>query len=285
VQRIKELHYERAQALVDRMLVDRASAAMGHRFQAWAKMSVGERATVEKEKTQDVLQQTIKTRADKSRKDATNLLNRLSVLGERSFMMLVVRNWSHHLRQVNKDTAAAQKVQFMMREHKKEAIRFLEKGLAAAAMDLLLIMFTDWASQLCTAKQARESKAAAEAELQNYKRRKGEEAFVLAKHVLVQRERALMSQVMRHFIMQARNARAAHVHDSEVKAKVNKLEAEITALRANLDVTVEDLEDVTDELQASRQKNQALKQQFKNIMALQQNIDESITELERDADE
>jgi len=52
-----------------------------------------------------------------------------------------------------------------------------------------------------------------------------------------------------------------------------------------LDVTVEDLEDVTDELQASRQKNQALKQQFKNIMALQQNIDESITELERDADE
>merc|ERR1712151_686319 len=122
---------------------------MRHKIQAWAKMAVGERATVEKEKTRGSMQQTLKTRANKSKHDATNLLNRLSAVGERSFMTLVLRNWSHHLRQVQKDRAAAQKVQSMMWEHKEEAIRFLEKGMAASAMDLLLIIFADWASQLC----------------------------------------------------------------------------------------------------------------------------------------
>jgi len=284
VQRVKELHYNRAEAVVNRMLVDRALAATQHKFQAWAKMAVGERATVEKEKTQNVLQRTMELRASKAKNDATSVLNRLSVVGERDFMISVVRNWSHHVRQVKKDRAAAQKVQSMMMEHKQEAIRFLERGLAASAMDLLLITFVDWASQLRAAKQARESKAKAEAELKAYKRRKRDESFVLGKHVLVQRARALISQVIRFWTMQAQSARVARIHDSEVKAKVNKLEAEITALRANLDVTIEDLDEVTEELQASQQKNQALKQQFRNIMALQQNIDESISELERDAD-
>jgi len=284
VQKIRTLHYARAEAIVDRMLVERASASMQHKFQAWAKMVGGERAIAEQEKAQEVLQHTIKRRANKTKKDATNLLNRLSVVGEKSLMMMVVRNWSHHLQQVQKDRAATQKVQSMMREHKEEAIRFLERGLAASAMDLLLIIFADWASQLCAARQTRESKAEADAELKAHQSRKRDEAFMLARHVLTQRDRALMLHAMRYWIMHARNARATHVHDSEVKAKVNKLEAEITALRANLDVTIEDLEEVTEELQASQQKNLGLKEQFRNIMALQQNIDESISELERDAD-
>jgi len=194
---------EKSKSVLGRLIASQDSALASLVMQSWVAVTdehrvarANDHAAHETEQELNLVRERMTELQQRKKDEARGILDRLASTTDSGFASLLLQNWAACVAAARSDRDQAAHLKRLIRGHREEARRCLEKHLGTEVLGILASAFHDWTISLAEEHTVRELRAEADRLMKEYKGKRRGESMVILDRVSTQRRNNLVQQIV-----------------------------------------------------------------------------------------
>jgi len=278
--RIMNRQKAKSKAVLDRMLAGQSETLKTMVYQAWVKIGQETKAQKENEQLLAQAQGRLKDFQAKKKDEAKSVLDRMTTANNTGLVGTVFTSWSTEYQEQKKAKEESAALQETLRKQKSDAQNTLKRNLGSSMLGAMGSAFQAWTNYFNEWKKEKGMREQADKLMKDYKSAKKGQASSVVDRMSGQKTTALLAQVLMGWRLMTAEEKRARVMHADLYAKIVSLETDTSKLKEIVAKKNEILDDHNEELAECRKKNQALKQEFQEIVKLTETMDASMEDMD-----